>query len=152
MTLWMLDTNIPLRGLLPGQPNHDLARSAGRMLIERGDELCFTLQLMTEFWNVCTRPAALRGGLGLSSAQANRRMQIVERTGIFLADTDEVREHWRRLVVTYQVQGVQVHDTRLVASMMAHNVTHLLTFNVADFRRFGEIVAAHPQDIVDGRF
>ena len=40
-------------------------------------------------------------------------MRLVERHLIFLADTDDVRAQWRRLVTTHRVQGVQVHDARL---------------------------------------
>lgn len=32
---------------------------------------------------------------------------------------------WRRLVVNYGVSGVQVHDARLVATMLVHDVTHI---------------------------
>jgi len=42
------------------------------------------------------------------------------------------------------VVGKQVHDARLVAVCHVHAVTHLLTFNVAHFRRltaFGPAVA-----------
>jgi predicted nucleic acid-binding protein len=31
---------------------------------------------------------------------------------------------------------VQVHDARLVASMKANGVTHILTFNISDFARY----------------
>ena len=46
----------------------------------------------------------------------------------------------------YDVSGVQVHDARLVASMIAHNVAHILTFNVTDFTRYDSegIVAVDP--------
>ena len=46
----------------------------------------------------------------------------------------------------YRVFGVQVHDARLAASMIAHNVRYILTFNVADFTRYAneEIVAIDP--------
>ena len=43
---------------------------------------------------------------------------------------------WRRLVVNYGVSGVQVHDARLVATMLVHDVTHILTFNTQDFIRY----------------
>jgi hypothetical protein len=31
--------------------------------------------------------------------------------------------------------------------MLAHKVTHLLTFNTADFKRYTEIKAINPQDV-----
>ncbi|WP_238993744.1 hypothetical protein [Calothrix sp. PCC 6303] len=54
---------------------------------------------------------------------------------------------WEQLVVKYQVKGKQVHDTRLVAAMIAHQITHLLTFNTDDFKRFTEITVIEPRDI-----
>lgn len=54
---------------------------------------------------------------------------------------------WRRLVVHYRVSGVQVHDARIVAAMQTHGITHLLTFNGDDFRRFSEITVVHPSEI-----
>ena len=35
----------------------------------------------------------------------------------------------------------------LVAAMHVYGVSHLLTFNVADFRRFSNITVQHPQDV-----
>ena len=51
------------------------------------------------------------------------------------------------LVVNHQVVGKQAHDTRLVAAMLAHGLTDLLTFDVRDFKRFTEITVVNPQDI-----
>jgi predicted nucleic acid-binding protein len=49
-----------------------------------------------------------------------------------------------RLVVAYGVKGVNVHDARLVAAMLVHGLTHILTFNISDFARYSEITAVHP--------
>ena len=55
---------------------------------------------------------------------------------------------WKKLVVDYEVSGVQVHDAKLVASMIVHEVKHILTFNVADFTRYASegIVAVVPAE------
>jgi predicted nucleic acid-binding protein len=45
------------------------------------------------------------------------------------------------------VSGRQVHDARLVAAMKVHNVTHLLTFNTDDFKRFSEIMVVNPLNV-----
>jgi hypothetical protein len=57
--------------------------------------------------------------------------------------------NWRRLVVKYRVSGVQVHDARLVASMLVHDVTHILTFNIQDFTRYAPdgIIAIDPATV-----
>ena len=51
---------------------------------------------------------------------------------------------------TYNVQGKQAHDTRLVAAMERHGVRYLLTFNTSDFARFPKIVAHSPAEIMTG--
>jgi hypothetical protein len=45
------------------------------------------------------------------------------------------------------VKGKQVHDARLVAAMVSHKMTHLLTFNIDDFKRFSEIISVNPQSV-----
>lgn len=151
MANWLIDSNVLLRVLHRAAPEHHVARQAAAILWARGDIPCVTLQGLAEFWNVSTRPAAARGGLGLSVLETQRRLRILERHLTFLADTDEVRLHWRQLVVVYQIQGVKVHDAKLVASMQAHQIPCILTFNVGDFQRYPSIVVAHPQDLVDGK-
>ena len=54
---------------------------------------------------------------------------------------------WERIVSQHQVSGKQVHDARLVAAMMSHRVTHILTFNTADFTRYTEITVVQPQSL-----
>jgi hypothetical protein len=44
----------------------------------RVDELVMATQNLAEFWNVCTRPATARGGLGLSIAETDRRLSVLE--------------------------------------------------------------------------
>ena len=34
--------------------------------------------------------------------------------------------------------GRQIHDANIVATMLAHGERRLLTFNVSDFRRYGD--------------
>ena len=48
--------------------------------------------------------------------------------------------------MTYGVSGVQVHDARLVAAIISHGATHILTFDTVDFARYAPegIVAVDP--------
>jgi hypothetical protein len=65
-----------------------------------------------------------------------------------LPDSERVHKEWRRLVVTHSVAGVQVHDARLVAAMLVHGVSRLLTLNDRDFSRYPGIEALHPLAVV----
>ena len=64
---------------------------------------------MAEFWNVCTRPAAVNG-LGLSVAATDRYGRRLERMFLVLPDSMETFREWRRLVVQRNVIGAKVHD------------------------------------------
>lgn len=144
---WLLDTNILVRLNNPGDPRRAVARQAIAALRARADTLCYTSQNLAEFWNVCTRPTTARGGLGMSVAQTERRVRMIERHLTLLPDDPRVHEEWRRLLVLHQVIGLQVYDTRLVAAMQVYSVSHLLTFNIADFARYSGITPVHPQQV-----
>jgi predicted nucleic acid-binding protein len=93
-----------------------------------------------------TRPIH-RNGLGLSVAEAEGEVRAIETGMKLLPDSEAVYREWRRIVVEYAVSGVQVHDARLAATMYVHQVSHILTLNVSDFRRFDGISELHP-DVV----
>ncbi len=141
---YMADTNILLRFIAPTDPNHALVRDAIYSLLKGKEEVCYTSQNLAEFWNVCTRPVTSRSGFGLSIEETDRRAKVVEHYFTFLPDSEAVHTQWRRLVVDYRVSGVQVHDARLVAAMLVHRLTHILTFNTSDFARYAEITVVHP--------
>ena len=44
----------------------------------------------------------------------------------------------------HRVHHTALNDANIVATMLAHGIRHLLTFNVADFRRFEPMIAAEP--------
>ncbi|MGA3102644.1 MAG: hypothetical protein ABSD61_12345 [Terracidiphilus sp.] len=64
-----------------------------------------------------------------------------------LPDTPAIYPEWRRLVVTSKTTGARTHDARLAAALYVHGITHILTFNVGDFRRFDQLTAVHPADV-----
>lgn len=143
---FLLDTNILLRITEPSDPEYRLVREAVETLAAGGESLVITPQNLIEFWNVCTRPAD-RNGFGLTPAQTEERLVLLEARFRVLPDSDKVYLVWRRLAVEYSVSGVQVHDARLVAAMIVHGVVRILTLNPRDFHRFSGIEAIHPCDV-----
>jgi hypothetical protein len=53
---------------------------------------------------------------------------------------------WKSLVQSLDIRGTHVHDTRLVAFMIAHHIPNILTFNTKDFIGFNDITVRHPDD------
>jgi predicted nucleic acid-binding protein len=142
---YLVDTNILLRFADRNHALHPVVRAAIQTLRRRGHRLTVAGQNFIEFWNVATRPVA-RNGFGLTSADADRRLRILERLFPILPETPAIYSEWRRIVVTHGVAGVQVHDARLVAVMRTHAVSFILTFNTADFTRYATegIIAIDP--------
>jgi predicted nucleic acid-binding protein len=145
---YLVDTNVLLRLVKSNDPEFLLARKAVGTLKTRGDQLCFFPQNIVEFWNVCTRPED-RNGYGLSPVEADQRARRVERVFTLLPDNERIHPEWRHVVLAHSVLGGQVHDARLVAAMYVHGVTHLLTFNDRDFKRYAGITIVHPRSILE---
>ena len=127
---------------------HAVSAQSLALLKSRQEELQITAQNLIEFWAVSTRPVP-NNGLGLSVAQAEAEISSLKRVFALLTDIPDVFAEWERIVGRYRVLGKQAHDAHLVASMLVHHVTHLLTFNDIDFKRFTEITVVNPNSLLD---
>ena len=112
---YLLDTNILLRLVEINHPHHKIAIEALKKLRQQNHTFCVLLQNVSEFWNVCTRPAD-KNGLGFSISKTDLQLKRFERLFEVLPDTLDVYKNWRKLVVNHSVQGVQVHDAKIVAA------------------------------------
>jgi predicted nucleic acid-binding protein len=115
-------------------------------LRSQGEQLHIVPQNLMEFWNVYTRPIE-RNGLGRTATEAQAEINRLKTLFSLVLDTSEIYQEWERLVVIHAVMGVNVHDAKLVAAMLVHGLTHILTFNISDFARYSEITAVHPTAI-----
>ncbi len=146
--IYLVDTNVLLRFSDRTDPRHPIVKAAVRTLREDGHWLRTTPQNFTEFWNAATRPAE-RNGFGLTPENADKLLSIAEQVFPLLPDSPAIYPEWRRLVVSFNVSGVQVHDARIVAAMIHHNVKHILTFNTSDFTRYASegVISLDPASI-----
>ncbi len=143
---FLVDTNILLRS---AQPTHSLFPQATRAvsrLMKAGQTIYFCSQNIAEFWNVATRPAD-RNGLGFTPEEAWQEVRSIEGLLTLLPDSPGIYTAWKRLVNEHKVRGVNVYDARLVAVMRVYGVEQLLTFNVDDFRRYGNLNVVHPSSL-----
>ncbi|MDJ0903172.1 MAG: type II toxin-antitoxin system VapC family toxin [Xenococcus sp. MO_188.B8] len=144
---YLLDTNILLRSIDLKHPMNAVTVTAIEHLISADEELIIAPQNLIELWNVMTRPVA-KNGLGKTQSEAKVETEKFTTTFTLLPDLPEIYPTWSQLATDYQVQGINVHDTRLVAFMLVHNISHILTFNTKDFRRFNqEITSVHPDSV-----
>lgn len=147
---WLTDTNILLRTVQTSHPVHGDVDRVVTLLLDRGNELCVLGQNLIEFWAVATRPVA-NNGLGLTIVRTTQELTKLKGLFVILPDIADILPEWEQLVIKHQVLARQVYDARLVAAMNVHKVTHLLTFNTTDFKRFSEISAVSPTTILNDK-
>jgi len=143
---YLVDTNVLLRSVQKSHPMESQAANSIELLLRQREILVITSQNLIEFWCVATRPEA-NNGLGISISETVRPIESFKRVLVLLPDTESIFSEWEQLVVQYQVSGKQVYDARLVASMNTHRITHLLTFNTADFKRYDGITVLSPSSV-----
>lgn len=131
---YLIDTSVLARLANKADTLYAVADRAVVELHRRGEVLHVTPQVLIEFRNAATRPAALNG-LGLSIVDTETQAAGFEAMFPLLPDTPDIYLTWKALVGSLGVIGKQVHDARLVAVCHVHGVTRLLTFNVGHFTR-----------------
>ena len=142
----LVDTNILLRLSDSGHPLQSVCELALQRLLQRRDRVFLCAQAAIEYWAVATRPKPVNG-LGLSPIDAEAGLRRAERWLVWLSEPPDIAVRWRALVNKHGVLGKQAHDTRLVALMEAHGLTHLLTLNVGDFARFPAVTCVEPANV-----
>ncbi|HEY1378631.1 MAG TPA: type II toxin-antitoxin system VapC family toxin [Gemmataceae bacterium] len=143
----LLDTNILTRCAEPGHAMYQVATGAVAVLRTNGHRLCLVPQNFYEFWAVATRPLTANG-LGKSAAEAAADLAALRSLFTVLDDTPAVFPEWERLVTSLSVVGKNAYDARLVAAMIVHGESKILTFNDHDFRRFPGITALTPAAVL----
>ncbi len=130
----LCDTNLLLYSAQPDDPRFSEATGFILNSLARGEQLVVSSQNLAEFWNVATRPLE-RNGFGFSVSRAD-------------ADLDYPLESIA-VLLQHEVQGVQVHDARLVAGMKAYGIGHVATYNGKDFTRHTGVTVHNPKKLPD---
>ncbi|HEY2841324.1 MAG TPA: type II toxin-antitoxin system VapC family toxin [Pirellulales bacterium] len=131
----LIDTCVLIPAFNSQTNENVIVRQALRRLIDSGKILTVTPQNIAEFWNVSTRPVT-SNGRGLPGDQVRKMVNIICRVSRLEYETASSFLRWREIVERHGVQGVAVHDARLVATMLSAGIREILTRNEGDFRRY----------------
>ena len=143
----LVDTNCFVRIADKNSPLRPVVLDAFKKLRSQNHDLYITPQVISEFWNVCTRPVTSRGGLGFTPQRTGQKVELIRKHFTVLPDNLDTFEEWLGLVAHHSVSGAKVHDAKFVASMIVHGIQDLITFNTNDFARFDTIRAIDPRDL-----
>ncbi|MBC5795455.1 type II toxin-antitoxin system VapC family toxin [Sphaerospermopsis sp. LEGE 00249] len=125
---------------------YNLIRNTISEILLRGGQCFITSQVIIEFWVVATRPVNVNG-LGWTVEQTTQAVQMLISQFDLLAETPDVFSIWLNLVTTYNISGKRTHDIHILAVMIAHNISHVLTLNPKDFIDVPEITIIHPENM-----
>ena len=131
-----IDTNVLVTSRIPGAPDHDAARESLARAFRAPEPLRISRQVIREYLSVVTRPQTWPVAITRDEAldDVSRLIGSFE----ILEDGPVVTESLVALCRDVAVGGRQIHDANIVATMLAHGERRLLTFNSADFRRYGD--------------
>jgi predicted nucleic acid-binding protein len=137
-----LDTNILVYANVASAPWHKETQARLNQLWDAGHPLWISRQVLREYLAVLTRPQTF--------SQPQPTAVVAERVRFFAKrfqvaeESDLVTENLLALVTTLEVKGKQVHDANIVAAMQAYGITHLLTHNSDDFKRYAHLITVMP--------
>lgn len=132
-----VDTNVLVYANVIETPFHEQALAAINTAYQANRIIWISRQVIREYLVTMTRPQTFEN---------LPRATVLEQIGQFTKhfevadDTSAVTERLLQLLSDHKLGGKQVHDANIVATMQAYAIPALLTHNVKDFDRFGEIV------------
>ena len=134
-----IDTNVIVQSRNAKAPDYLKARALLERAASEVNPLRISRQVLREYLAVVTRPQSWAAPLPLAVAldDVDRMSDEFE----ILEDGPVVTEALVALCREVPVGGRQIHDANIVATMLAHGERLLLTFNTADFRRYGDRIA-----------
>lgn len=133
-----IDTNALVRALTPGAPEHERARISLERAMASTERVAISRQIIREYLAVVTRPQPWADPTPMADALADA--ERLRDSFELLEDGPRVTERLLALCREIPVAGRQIHDANIVATMLEGGERRLLTFNAADFRRYGDRV------------
>jgi predicted nucleic acid-binding protein len=137
-----VDTNVLVYAAASGAPLHQRAARELQRRSEAGQELWVSRQVLREYLATLSRPQTF--------AKPRPVRELVGDIRYFLShfrlaeEGPEVTEKLLELIEEIEIGGKHVHDANVVATMLANGISVLLTHNVEDFVRFGNLIKIAP--------
>ena len=131
-----IDTNVLVKSRIPGALDHAVARSSLERAFGDPEPLRISRQVIREYLSVVTRSQTWP--VAISREEALEDVSRLIGSFEILEDGPAVTEFLVALCREVPAGGRQIHDANIVATMLARGERRLLTFNTADFRRYGD--------------
>ncbi len=132
-----VDTNVLVYANVIETPLHEQALMAINAAYQADRRIWISRQVIREYLVTMTRPQIFENLPGATVLE--QIDQFIERFQV-ADDTAAVTEQLVKLMGDFKIGGKQVHDTNIVATMLAYGIPCLLTHNAKDFQRFASVI------------
>jgi predicted nucleic acid-binding protein len=139
---FFVDANVLVYAALKDDSRHDVAKALLKDS-SRGT-ICISPQILTEFYSTIT--SSKRVTVPYAPMDAVKFIETLlgyEHIRV-LPISREVSDRLHALLKTYGVKGPLVFDLQIVATMLVHGVTKILTYNVRDFDKIAGLEVVEP--------
>ena len=130
-----VDTNVLVKARFLEAPDHYVARASLERAFSEPEPIRISRQVLREYLAVVTRPQTWF--VPIPREDALYDVERLVATYEILEDGPVVTDRLVWLCREVPVGGRQIHDANIVATMLAYGERRLLTFNMADFYRYG---------------
>jgi len=143
-----IDSNVLFQAHLPAFDRHELAhRYLHRQLALPGVTLVLTPLVLHEFVHVVTDGRRFDPPVAMTEALTLARGYL-GRSNVECISTDEASLLLALDLMSRHTLGrKRIADTLFAATLLAHGVHRLVTFNVADFKVFEDLTAVEPEEL-----
>ncbi|MEO5362859.1 MAG: type II toxin-antitoxin system VapC family toxin [Magnetococcus sp. DMHC-8] len=136
--LLFLDTNILVHASVVDSSRHAECVAFLQRQEDAGVGMVINRQVLREFMAVLSRPQSFTPQIPMGEIVS--LVTAFRQAWTVLDETEETSNQLLRLVSEILCGGKQVHDANIVATMLVHSIPTLVTYNLADFRRFEQYI------------
>ncbi len=138
-----VDTNVLVYAHRSDSPWHDQARESVRGLAEGKQQWALPWPCLHEFFGVVTHPRIYDPPTPIGAAIEQVDAWLESPTVVLLAEPADYWAKLRALLVAGKIAGPRVHDARIAALCLAHDVSELWSRD-RDFSRFPKLQTRSP--------
>jgi toxin-antitoxin system PIN domain toxin len=137
------DTNILVHAHRAESPFHPKAAAALKTAAEGSSPWAMTWSSVHEFLAIVSNPRIFQPPTPIEAALNQVQLWMESPTLVLLGEDDGYWKVLKRVLEDAQVTGARVHDARIAAVMLLHQVDALYTAD-RDFSRFAALKTVNP--------
>jgi predicted nucleic acid-binding protein len=134
-----IDTNILIYSTFPDfdSEKHIQSLQSLNQLLQSGKPLFVSSQILREYFAISTNGSIFKRPLNHKQA-IGKIHEFLKRFNILL-EKETTIQILMDLIEKYTISRQKIHDLNIVATMIDHGISHLLTDNKKDFKRIKDI-------------